>query len=242
MKIFAAIAITGLLVVSGSAAERQQQIRPPRPAGTPKVVEASAEQTAEPSPTPKRRKFLGIPLGKKEQPAAPVTPSATPVASPSPAPAPSPSPAVAPTPTPAASATPESSPTPAAKKGRRVAPTPTPTPAATPEKAQSEAPVAQEKAPTPAPAVKETPAPAPTDPFETERQRYKEVRRQALEDPQVRELQDKVDSALDEQAHKEAGKNYYKALFGKIRQIDPSLTERADALEAKALEQLEKSQ
>lgn len=212
MKIFLAIATSGLLAVAGSAAEKPQQLPAKKPVPAGKVSEP--QPSSQPTPAPKKRRFLGIPFGN--------------MPTPSPAPSPSPTPATKPAPIPSGTAKPVT------KK---------PTPATEPRSPESKPQAVAKDVSAETPQAAQQPTEDPkTDPVETEGKRYAQARAKALEDPQVRELQEKFDSAMDDEAEKEAGKKYYKALFEKIRQNDSSIKERADALEAKALESLAKKE
>ena len=71
-----------------------------------------------------------------------------------------------------------------------------------------------------------------------EKIRYNETRSKALTDPEVLKLQEKTDTAVGDD-QKTASKAYYKALFDKIRSLDPSLKERVDRTEASNLRRIE---
>jgi hypothetical protein len=71
-----------------------------------------------------------------------------------------------------------------------------------------------------------------------EKARYRQVRAKALEDPNVLSLQDKADTAPNEDEQKAASKSYYKALFDKMREIEPSLKDRIDRTEAATLRRI----
>jgi len=73
-----------------------------------------------------------------------------------------------------------------------------------------------------------------------EKLRYRQVRSKALEDPNVLKLQDKADTAVNEDEQKAASKQYYKALFGKMRELEPALKDRIDRTEAATLRRLDK--
>jgi len=73
-----------------------------------------------------------------------------------------------------------------------------------------------------------------------EKVRYSQVRSKALEDPTVLKLQDKADTATSDDEQKAASKQYYKALFDKMRELDSSLKDRIDRTEAATLRRLEK--
>jgi hypothetical protein len=105
-------------------------------------------------------------------------------------------------------------------------------------------PVKKEDATTPAPTkargpgrqkVKSTPAPettGPVDPETAEKNRFESVKARALEDPQIQEIKAKADSAATEEEGKKALRAYWKALFNKMRRLDPSLKEHIDIMES----------
>ena len=70
-----------------------------------------------------------------------------------------------------------------------------------------------------------------------ERARLGEVQMKALDDKKVRELQEKADNANDEEQIK-ASKAYYKAMYEKMRELDGSLKNRIDRMEAATLKRL----
>jgi len=61
--------------------------------------------------------------------------------------------------------------------------------------------------------------------------KFKLVRAKAMEDPQLKELKVKADSELDEAEAQKAGAAYNRALFRKIREIEPSLDGYVDRVE-----------
>ncbi len=90
------------------------------------------------------------------------------------------------------------------------------------------------------------PAPFVPPPTSTEKQstqqigdgnpaRYQEVKQKALQDKHVQELQEKADNASDGDEQRKASEKYYKALFNKMRNLDPSLKDRIDRTEAATL-------
>jgi hypothetical protein len=65
-----------------------------------------------------------------------------------------------------------------------------------------------------------------------EKTHYKQVREQAKEDPKVKELLDELNSKPEgSDARKEAAHAFYKGLFNKMRELDPSQSEYIDAME-----------
>jgi len=67
---------------------------------------------------------------------------------------------------------------------------------------------------------------------------FQAAKAKALEDKHVQELQAASDSATGDDA-RAASRRYYKALFEKMRQIDPSVKDRIDRTEAAALRRVE---
>ncbi len=107
--------------------------------------------------------------------------------------------------------------------------TPTPKPAATPKSNPAVAP------------SKATPAPAPTagaDEETVERYKFAEAKRKALEDSALQDLKLKADTTPSEADARKALRTYNKALFQKMKKIDPSISERIDATEAAILKRL----
>jgi len=225
--------------------------------------EASATPAASPSPTatpkPKKPSLLDRlnPFQRHEKkPKATPTPAAT--ATPAPTAKPSPTPkeekhstrkhkaAPEPTPEPTATATP--------KPHRKPRPTPTteaaestPTPA---PKKSDEAPATGMNSPLPfspeatAAEPEATPATAPSLPSGIDdevvlKARYSAVKSQALEDKDILALQDKADAARDQDTQRSLTKAYYRALFDKMRTIDPSLKDRIDRIETATMKRLQ---
>lgn len=209
MKLLTAILSVALLLGSAQGAEKTQPLpQPSKPAAVESAGKPAdpGEAVAAASPAPNPKKKRSFFKFLFGGKQKP-----EPQASPSPAPSPSPTPAESKA---------------SKKRSAKAQPTPAPTqpePAKTSENAK--------------PARKNSAAPvASIEALDAERERFQAAREKALQDPGVRELQDKADTALEEEPHRAALKAYYKALYGKIRELDPSLKERADALEAKALE------
>jgi hypothetical protein len=72
-----------------------------------------------------------------------------------------------------------------------------------------------------------------------ERYKFTEAKRKALEDSAVQDLKVKADTAPSEEEARAGLRAYNKALFGKMRKLDPSIKERIDATEAAILKRLE---
>ena len=147
-----------------------------------------------------------------------------------------------------ATPTPEASPTPEAPKATPApeAPMATPTPEApapipVPTAAPAPAPmVAPTVAPTPAPQAQvptvETISPVQEEADETAH--FEGAKAKALQDPHIQALQAKVDAASADEL-RSASRRYYRALFSKMRDIDPSITDRIDRAEAATLRRVQ---
>jgi uncharacterized protein YkwD len=126
-----------------------------------------------------------------------------------------------------------------------VTPAATAKPLATPKPAKTPSPAATAvKTPTPTATPRSTPQPTPEKPAAQQpsaedelRQtaRYREVERIALKDKNVLEWKDKIHSATTDEEQRMAAQQYYKTLFNKMRQLDPSLRSRIDRIEATTL-------
>jgi len=187
------------------------------------------------------------PATPKPAPAAP-TPPATPRKSwwsilfwrhaekPAPPPAPSPSPA----PHRKHRAKPPASPAPA-----EAAPNPTP-----PTQPQAAAPEEKNKpsnsgltsqvpfVPAPTPAPEKGLTRSPLDDANAQSQRFQAAKAKALADKRVQELQGKADIATGDDA-RPAMRAYYKALYRKMREIDPTLHNRILRTEAATLRRVD---
>lgn len=153
-----------------------------------------------------------------------------------------------------------STPRPVAKTTPTPAPKPTPTPAqrkikrpvtATPSPTPNE-PGGEEPKATPAPkkgrtkpvvaADKQGLPPAPpanADPEVLDKHKYDVARIKAMEDPEVQQLKVKSDTAATEEEAIKAQRAYSRALFDRMRKIEPSLKERIDRLEAGVMRRLD---
>lgn len=87
-------------------------------------------------------------------------------------------------------------------------------------------------------AKKATPPPDLTTPEAQEKWKYDEARTKASEDQEVRALKEKADTAPNEDEGRRALRAYNKALFDKMRRIDPTIKERIDAMEAGVMKRL----
>jgi hypothetical protein len=78
--------------------------------------------------------------------------------------------------------------------------------------------------------------PVPSDADEEER--YEAIKAEAKADPRIRDLKEKADSAVGDDAARNAAIAYYRALFQRIRETDKTLTERADLAEEAMMRRL----
>jgi hypothetical protein len=136
--------------------------------------------------------------------------------------------------------------------GPRPTPTPAPTPTPTPapvRRPKRKAPAANvvapgEKAAKPAvaaPTTKpKTPAPAPKRDLSgmDDAAKFKAVKAEAAADPKIKELKAKADGALDATEADEALTAYNRALFRKIREIEPSVSGYAEKVESSLTKRL----
>ena len=76
----------------------------------------------------------------------------------------------------------------------------------------------------------------------SEDERFANARKAAAEDPKILELREKADLAKTEEAGSKAMRAYLKALYGKMRTLEPSLEERINLTEAAALKAVSKSE
>lgn len=149
-----------------------------------------------------------------------------------------PTPAPAPTPTPA----------PVKVRIARPKPKPKPTPAPTEPTAEKpatpEPPTVETPAEPPKPVkvkpVKAVPAKPEKPDFSNldEAAKYKAVKELALKEPAVIDLKSKAESTLDEADAKRASLAYNRALFRKIRDIEPSLEAYVEKLEQAVLKRV----
>ena len=80
--------------------------------------------------------------------------------------------------------------------------------------------------------------PAGSDPETIEQWKYNEAKRKAQEDSRVQDLKEKADNVADEAEARKAMRAYNRALFEKMRKLDPSIKERIDGTEAALLKRL----
>jgi hypothetical protein len=231
------------------------------PAPAKKTASASAKATATPAPdAPKKRSFMSRFFGKKTKEEAP---AATPTPTPRPR-RPRPKPPTDPQATtdqPANKTTEKSAepPAPKTEENKPDATAEKPEPKAEPKtepKAQPKTEPEPPKATTKKGAGKgkvatSTPAPTQTkeqqalakahasgDADTIEKAKYDEVKSRAAADEKVAALKQKAEAApTDEEGRKDL-RAYNKALFQKMRALDPSLKARIDRMEAAVLKQL----
>lgn len=219
-----------------------------QPAAPKKTENAPKPKIVAPAPTPEpKRSMIGRIFGSKPKP----TPAPAPAPAPTPAPAPvKPKPRPKPKAKPAAEATEPAEKKPEGEKPKTEAgkPAAEEPKAETPKPEEPAKPEAKAEGETPKPAEAEAPkaksgkagkgknaAKTPPKPAEEvvldDATKYKNARAKALEDEQVKELKGKADSAIAEDEAHRASVSYNKALFRKIRQLDPSLDAYVDKLE-----------
>jgi hypothetical protein len=168
---------------------------------------------------------------------------------PTPAPTPAPTPKPRPKPRPIARPTAKTTgakPRPGATAGK---PTPTQNPDAT-TTPDSATPKPAPTSTTPRPVAKKTaprstgttkPAPPPpdgADAEQVEKHKYDTARAKAAEDPAIQALKEKADNAVSDDEAKKAQTAYNRALFDKMRKLDPSIKDRIDKMEAALMKRL----
>ena len=90
---------------------------------------------------------------------------------------------------------------------------------------------------------RKTPSAKPAAPKAgSEDERFAIARKAAAEDPKILELREKADLAKTEEAGSKAMRAYLRALYGKMRTLEPSLEERISLTEAAALKAVSKSE
>jgi len=70
------------------------------------------------------------------------------------------------------------------------------------------------------------------------REKYEAAKVKAAEDPEVKKMKEKADAAPTEEDARKALRDYNKALFKRMREIDPSIKERVDRMETAVLNRL----
>ena len=116
----------------------------------------------------------------------------------------------------------------------------TPEPKATPQPKSKATPTPRVKKDAP-PTVKSAPVPEPpagSDPEKVERWKFSEAKRKAMDDSEVAGLKNKADTAPEGDEARKAMRAYNKALFDKMRKLDPALKDRIDGTEAAVMKRL----
>jgi hypothetical protein len=212
------------VVIGGCTVPSTRKTVPSESAEPAGIRKATPTPTATPKSTPAKRA-----VRQKKSSTTSATATATPAAQkravkkqPTPAP-PAPSQETPPAPTPTLEATP--------------APPPAPEAPATPPATSFEPPPAAQSEET---TLGSVPA-ANTAQEARERAQYRSVRAKALENKQIQQLRDQMDAAGTDQQRKAAAKKYYNTLFEKMREIDPSLKDRINRMEAAAQRRMSRS-
>ncbi len=71
-----------------------------------------------------------------------------------------------------------------------------------------------------------------------EKQKYDQAKAKAVADPKVQELRGKADSAASEDESRKALRAYNKAMFKRMKEIDPSIKDHVDRMEAAVMSRL----
>jgi len=105
-----------------------------------------------------------------------------------------------------------------------------------PKVAAKPSPSPSPSSPTPSPSpTSPTPSPSSPSPARVSQLTYDEAEARAAEDPRVRELKQKIHAASTEDEQKKAADDYYKTLYGKMRELAPAARARIDKEEAAKL-------
>ncbi len=91
-------------------------------------------------------------------------------------------------------------------------------------------------------AKRKTSSSKPVQKAGTEDERFANARKAASEDPKILELREKADVAKTKDAGERAMRAYLRALYGKMRTLEPSLEERINLTEAAALKAVSKGE
>lgn len=203
----------------------------PETPGQKKEVQASKPENSRPAETsaeaPKKPGFIGriFGKGKKSEPEAP-----------EPAPKPSPKPT-------AKSATAPSAPTPGAattdsekKAGESAVGTEGPAAAERPTGVALQK--GRKGTKNAATSLQNKPDTEEGDPEEIEKKHYDLAKAKAMEMPEILALKEKADNASTDEESRRALRIFNKALFNKVRQLDPTIKDRADRVEAALMKRL----
>ena len=82
------------------------------------------------------------------------------------------------------------------------------------------------------------PSPDSTDADAVEKLKYDQAKAKAAADPKVHELRGKADLAPSEDESRKALRAYNKAMFKRMKEIDPSIKDRVDRMEAAVMSRL----
>ena len=82
---------------------------------------------------------------------------------------------------------------------------------------------------------------SPVDEDNKERARFSAVRAKAMQDKNVGALKEKAEAAQSDEELKKASKEYYKALYKRMRALDDSLKDRIDRMESAMMRRLDAS-
>ncbi len=224
-------------VVAPPAAEKPKPTPAPRHSLGEVLFGKKQTPTPTPAPTPRPRQRQRARATQEEPVAAPA--EAKPDAQPKPEAKPDAAPAekAEPKPKPALITAPESAPEPAAKPDAE----PKSEPAAKADAEQKAEPKPEE--PKPAKGTKgrkpkpEKPAKPDTAGMD-DATKFKTLKALALEDAQIKELKAKADSAVSEADAHRASVAYNKALFQKIRELDPSVAPYSEKIEQAMMKRL----
>ena len=238
---------------SAAATPRSRRRHKAAPEASPTVA-AAADETPTSAPTPKssrRHKAVSEAAGSVSP--SPVA-DATPVAAPTPkkrkkshsrteaAQTPEASPEVSATPEPTAARTRSHG------RHRHGHGAPTPQPSETPVangggkpagEAGTHSPLNEQNPFVPTPGASPKKEVSLADQDANERAQYNDVKAKAMGDKKVQELKSKADGAESPEETRKASRVYYKALYGKMREMDGSLKERIDRMETMTLKRLE---
>lgn len=145
-----------------------------------------------------------------------------------------------------AEGSPSPSVTPPEKPGTTPAPEATPAEETTPTPHKKKTPAAMtSQVPfVPAPSAEQEAPVVQTSPLEeeaNESKHFQDAKARALADPHIQDLQSAMDGATGDDA-KAASRRYYKALYEKMREIDPSVKDRIDRTEAATMRRVEQEQ
>ena len=243
------VTVAAVSLVSANAQDAARRLpAPPKPKTT-EVAPVKAKPVEKPGTTPAepRRSIIDRIFGPKAKPTPPPAP-----------PTPTPAPKVRPkrpksrpaesTEKPAAEVEPK--PNPASEKPGEESTPPTPKPEGTDANTENTPPAPEGTQPNPDAKTPEAGAaktvgkkgskkPAkPEAPALDDATKYKNAKATAGEDAAIKELKAKAENAVQESEAHEASVAYNRALFRKVRQIDPSLDKYVDGVEAAMMKRL----